>query len=380
MTELQFIVVFNFLSAVFLLLFSTSFIHLKAQTVFSETFNEANNSTTGNDNSNGVAWSATCPTCLSGDYWHVVSGRFEARDTNGEAVWETQSFNVSACDNVEVSFTISESGTMEACGTGCNSSDWVALQYSIDGGAWQNPSNSFFCSGSCAGRNVIAADDLASGTLNYSSGCIPAGNNMRIRIIVQCWAADEYWRVDDVSAVCACTALPIELLFFDVNQQEDHVILNWETAVEVNNDYFTVERTANFLEWEKIATVDGGGTSLEAKSYMSRDLNPKPGLYYYRLKQTDFDGNYDYSSTVALFFETNKGTLYPNPAQNFIQLYQPNLDPNELRIFDLSGKEHTHLVQFNLEESDRMNIDLSRLSTGTYFVHSTVAKYSFVKL
>lgn len=182
---------------------SVVFFHsVAAQVVFNEPFDEANTSIIGTDNVGGVTWTSSCPSCLPGDYWHVLGGVLEGNDTNGDAVFETGIIDItSACgEQVNISLTVSEVGELEACGTGCNSVDWVRLEYNINGTGWVTPGNSFACAGACAGLNVILADDiLPAGTTSYSTGCIGPGNTLQMRIGVQCWAASEFWRIDNVN-------------------------------------------------------------------------------------------------------------------------------------------------------------------------------------
>jgi gliding motility-associated-like protein len=173
-----------------------------SQIVFSETFNEPAGSTTGNDNTGGVGWTATCPDCIdAGDWFEVTAGQMEGTDTNGPATFESGLIDISSCQFVEVSFDLSETGDMEACGTGCNSADWASFQYNIDGGGWQDPANSYFCGGGCAGLNVIADDDI--NTIAYNSGCLGSGTTLQIRISVQCWAASESWNIDNITVSCS---------------------------------------------------------------------------------------------------------------------------------------------------------------------------------
>lgn len=176
---------------------------ITAQVIFNEPFDEADASVTGNDNTGGVGWTTTCTTCLAGDHYEVQSGQLEGQDTNGPAVWETNAIDISSCSFIEISFTISSQGTMEACGTGCNSVDWVQLEYNIDGSGWQTPSNSNFCAGACADINVVQSDDVVGGTTFYTTGCMMGGNSIQLRISVQAWAGDEFWRIDDVTLSCA---------------------------------------------------------------------------------------------------------------------------------------------------------------------------------
>jgi len=186
----------------FLLLLLTTFgFELNSQVIFEENFNLTDGTTTGT--ANGVTWSSTCPDCLVGDHWEVKSGVFEGKDTNGEAIWITDTpIDISTCGNIDISFDINSIGTMEACGTDCNSVDWVRFQYNIDGTGWVDPNNSYYCGGTCAGINVVSSDDTPS--INYSTGCIPTGGStLQLRISVQCWASDEAWQIDNIKVTCS---------------------------------------------------------------------------------------------------------------------------------------------------------------------------------
>ncbi|RYM36003.1 T9SS type B sorting domain-containing protein [Brumimicrobium glaciale] len=198
MIELSKVKIWNTLNVIVIFLFIG--FNTNAQIIFQENFNGADGTTSGT--ANGVNWSSSCPTCLNGDHWEIQSGAFEGQDTNGEAVWKTDNpIDISNCGNIEISFNVESLGTMEGCGTDCNSVDWVRFQYNIDGTGWVDPNNSYFCSGLCAGFNVIASDDVNSTV--YSTGCIPAvGNSLQLRISVQCWSNSEYWRIDDVTVNC----------------------------------------------------------------------------------------------------------------------------------------------------------------------------------
>lgn len=128
----------------------------QSQTVFLETFDEGDGSTAGTDEVGGVAWTSVCPACVAGDWFQEESGKLEAVDSNGPATWETTGdIDISGCAKFEISFELSEEGTMEACGTGCNSVDWVMLEYNIDGSGWVTPPDAVFCAGPCADVDVI---------------------------------------------------------------------------------------------------------------------------------------------------------------------------------------------------------------------------------
>lgn len=96
--------------------------------------------------------------------------------------------------------------------------------------------------------------------------------------------------------------LPIELLYFNAEVLNEHVLLSWATASEINNDFFTIERTADMQNISKIATISGAGNSNITCNYSYTDYNPLTGISYYRLKQTDYDGSYEYSEWEAVNF------------------------------------------------------------------------------
>lgn len=105
--------------------------------------------------------------------------------------------------------------------------------------------------------------------------------------------------------------LPIELLYFDALAIGAQVALNWATATEQNNDFFTVERSADGLIWEEVLVMKGAGTSIHKIDYSAVDSRPLSGLSYYRLKQTDYDGQFSYSSISSVFMNSeNKSLLY----------------------------------------------------------------------
>ncbi len=101
--------------------------------------------------------------------------------------------------------------------------------------------------------------------------------------------------------------LPIELTYFTVEQKGNDIVFEWETASETNNDYFTIEYSIDGMNFHELTTVAGSGTTSEATSYNYVWNASKSGLFYFRLKQTDYNGEYSYSKVVALNF--NKETI-----------------------------------------------------------------------
>jgi hypothetical protein len=95
-------------------------------------------------------------------------------------------------------------------------------------------------------------------------------------------------------------ALPIELLYFRAGMAGKGVQLSWATAAEINNDYFTIEKSQDGVTFTDLLQVDGAGNSKELLKYAATDANPYPGVTYYRLKQTDFDEKFEHSAIVAV--------------------------------------------------------------------------------
>jgi hypothetical protein len=108
------------------------------------------------------------------------------------------------------------------------------------------------------------------------------------------------------------TPLPVELLNFDVTYVKPVVEANWSTATELNNDFFTLERSQDVKSFDDVADVKGAGTTKEKQVYSAIDQTPLKGRSYYRLRQTDFDGQVKYSSIKVIEIETGF-SVYPNP-------------------------------------------------------------------
>lgn len=103
-----------------------------------------------------------------------------------------------------------------------------------------------------------------------------------------------------LATISADNPLPIELLSFDARPEGSQVRLDWRTATERDNDYFTIERSANGEDFEDVGRVDGAGNSTTVLHYSDLDRWPLPGTSFYRLRQTDFDGTSTWSGTVAV--------------------------------------------------------------------------------
>jgi hypothetical protein len=120
--------------------------------------------------------------------------------------------------------------------------------------------------------------------------------------------------------------LPVELIGFSASQNDDLVKLTWTTATETNNEKFEIERSKDIQEWEKIGSIDGAGFSNIYLLYSFHDLYPIKGPSYYRLKQIDYDGGYEYSDIIAVNFLTKTNTPKKYYDLNGIEVHELKLN------------------------------------------------------
>ena len=167
--------------------------------------------------------------------------------------------------------------------------------------------------------------------------------------------------------------LPIELTSFDaIPLLNNNIQLDWTTASETNNDYFTIERSKDGINWEQLAKVNGKGTFASTTFYRHIDQEPYAQLSYYRLKQTDFDGKFSYSAIESIHFIKNAEIkIYPNPVLNVLTISNFNAKPSELIITDVFGKNLNHLVYINSLDETNHQIEMSNLPRGIYFIRTT---------
>jgi hypothetical protein len=157
--------------------------------------------------------------------------------------------------------------------------------------------------------------------------------------------------------------LPIELLSFDIKALNQSCLINWVTGSEVNNDYFTIERSRDANFWEVLAIVNGSGNSSASIAYVYRDFSPWTGLSYYRLRQTDFDGSYVTFDAKSFYSGTQlEVSLYPNPADDRVHISGPEMV--EVEFQDALGK--VHIVATVESDSEQFGIDVSTLPDGVY--------------
>ena len=193
--------------------------------------------------------------------------------------------------------------------------------------------------------------------------------------------------------------LPVELTTLSANNLGNKVELLWNTATEVNNYGFEIQRSVDSgqesvngsqssidnRQWSKVGFVKGSGNSNSPKNYSFIDDNPPSGTVEYRLKQIDNNGNFKYSQIVTVISLPTKFELwqnYPNPFNptTTIQYAVPKAEHITLKVYDELGNEVTTLVNENKEAGQyRVSFNGSNFASGIYFYRITAGDFTEVK-
>ena len=164
-----------------------------------------------------------------------------------------------------------------------------------------------------------------------------------------------------VSADYLLVVLPVTLASFDGKSENNQTKLTWKTTSETNNKGFEIERSADARTFEKIGFVDGNGDSKEINTYHFTDLNPL-AKGYYRLKQLDYDGKFEYSKVISVKSDAAIVKVYPNPAQEYLTI-SGIAQKQPFSIIDQNGR----IVLEGLV-ADKGQINIKNLAPGRYIV------------
>ncbi|MCX6208839.1 MAG: T9SS type A sorting domain-containing protein [Bacteroidetes bacterium] len=205
------------------------------------------------------------------------------------------------------------------------------------------------------GDTTITVDFAANATSGYiqvnafiASGCTSANDTVFVTI----------------------TPLPIVLSSFTADKVNKTSVLKWTSKTEVNSKLYEVQRSIDGRSYSTLGTVVAKGF---ASDYNFTDEKPFVGINYYRLKQVDKDGKFEYSAVRTVNFkpETNSFivNIYPNPVSNVLNVRITNADAKQIRVFDMNGK--TVYTTTAISSTGTTTIPVSNLSKATYFVEIT---------
>ena len=243
------------------------------------------------------------------------------------------------------------------------------------------------------GAQIIDLVGFGTSTNGYEgSGPAPAPSNAN-SIKRKNYGDDTDNNANDFSASSpdpknSSIVLPVELLSMTAVQHLNSVILRWVTATETNNFGFDVERKTDAAGWMKVGFVAGTGTSTSLRNYSFVDGVLEIGTYAYRLKQTDRNGGFKYSSEVNVVVAPIPGSFslsqsYPNPSNptTTIEFSVPHDGRATLSVYDLYGRVMATLIDGDVKAGSlqKSAFDASNLSSGVYFVRLQHGKMSVTR-
>lgn len=187
------------------------------------------------------------------------------------------------------------------------------------------------------------------------------------------------WLAQMATFQTSISPLPIELLTFNAQPCNNQICLNWATATETNNDYFTIEKSKNGVNFDVVSKVNGAGNSTAEINYSATDNAPYAGVSYYRLKQTDYNGKYTYSNTISVNFTTSEEfhfNVYPNPSTSENINLAINASQGKqilVVVYDVTGREQYSKIVITQQQGENVfALDPSgKLTPGIYLITAT---------
>ena len=218
--------------------------------------------------------------------------------------------------------------------------------------------------------------DVSSGGITWTgTGCgtrtinaspsvkIEDGQTVKLRLYV--WGATSTlgsWRVGSVKFY-GNVVLPVQFQSFNADLKGRSTALSFSTATEIDNDYFTIERSADGRAFDAIGKIQGAGNSAVKQSYTFTDENPLPGVNYYRIKQTDYNGSYNYTEVKSVRHRISNSIVTPGKTDGIL-FVTSDLKSYDVVVYNTAGQE----VQRNKSMSGDQNFSIENLQPGIYFV------------
>jgi V8-like Glu-specific endopeptidase len=234
--------------------------------------------------------------------------------------------------------------------------------------------------GGNSGSPVIDALNNVCVGVHTHGGCTSSGGNNSGTSLFHA----AFWAAVDQGII------PVELSLFSATVADGNVELRWITATETNNSGFEILKASSVnapsQDWQKVSFVEGFGTSTEPQAYTFTDRNVATGIYFYKLKQVDFDGSFYYSKVIevsvpapnAFILEQN----YPNPFNpvTTIKFSIPVETDVKLNVYNSLGQEVSLILNSRLKEGyHEVQFDATSLTSGIYFYRLDADKFVEVK-
>ena len=224
--------------------------------------------------------------------------------------------------------------------------------------------------------NFIKSDASCSGAISGTTDIIPQLTSGTYGLNGDVYVTTRVFSFSTFYASKVDVLLPVELISFTAQKNDKNVILKWQTANEVNNRGYEIQKSRNGLDWEYMGFVNGTGTTSEVNSYQFIDRQPFSGINYYRLKQSDFDGAFNFSPIVNVEFTNARNLIdvYPNPSSGSINIQANNPEDLKmsLRVVDQLGR--TVWENDAAENTSSGRFELGVEKSGIYFVSVQIGK------
>lgn len=220
--------------------------------------------------------------------------------------------------------------------------------------------------GAPANYQLLYRSTPGSTVYSVIASAVPSVSGSMVSFAVNATAiANGYYTIGTTNITAS--PLPIELVNFTAVPNGKQVDLHWQTATEINNDYFTIERSQDGVETTIVATVPGAGNSNALLRYAAIDPSPLPGTSFYRLKQTDYNGTFSYSPWVAVSFAADAAVnVWINRDNELVLRSDQLLSRGTLRVFSVDGRLVLEQIISGEASEERFSTDAWR--AGVYMV------------
>lgn len=246
------------------------------------------------------------------------------------------------------------------------------------------------CSAASAGNSSGGNTGLGNGATDteedtYGNGWVSSINviaGQQYILFLDNWNATSApftlsWQLSNGAAL-GCTVLPIELISFTGANNNGFNLLKWATVSETNNEYFTLERSIDGINWKEITKIKATGNSLNYKHYQYEDYSfINNEINYYRLKQTDFSGDFEYSNIISIEssenIETYLSDIHPNPTNEniYFNVFTSQSGIANIELIDFMGNSIIKEEQPINSGKNDLKTDMSNLKNGIYILKIT---------
>lgn len=262
-------------------------------------------------------------------------------------------------------------------GTLAISGMWVTGQHTYDGATWYSGWNSYLVINNGVGA-CLSVDDygkLLTHELSHGLGLGHIAGNGTANMNPSCCTSIQSLDTECMNYAYEAASLPVEWLEFRAENRQNTAELSWSTASEKNSDHFLVEHSERNAGFGVVGRVEAAGNSMEKRTYRFVHSRPSEGTNYYRIRQVELDGKFEFSKIIAVEFTEleDQLTVFPNPSEGsglsirFISKEQRQI---RLAVFDLTGRQ----ILTGFKEVEKgvnvLDLDVAAFFPGIYLLQT----------